>query len=98
MDKDVVNNDLSSTSHSAYDTTTVVKFVPCSYFNQIHGAEILLKLDQEDAYDASLVEECILLSSSHTILMYTQLYLGADLAPGTLALDNTVGSNHCMIA
>ncbi len=44
------NDNLSSAlSHSACKTTTAVKFVPRSYFDQTQGAKILQKLAQEDA-------------------------------------------------
>lgn len=80
----------------ACETTTVVKFVPRSYFDQTKGAELLRKLARENTYDASIVEEYILLSSSHAVLQYAQLCLGAGLTRGCLTLDVNVGGNHRM--
>ena len=90
------DNLTSANLSSACETTTVVKFVPRSYFDQTKGAELLRKLAREDTYDASLVEEYILLSSSYAVLQYAQLCLGAGLTRGSLALDVNVGGNHRM--
>jgi len=92
------NDDLTmnNSSSGACETTTVVKFVPRSYFDQTKGAEMLRKLSREDTYDASLVEEYILLSSSYAVLQYAQLCLGAGLTRGSLALDVNVGGNDRM--
>jgi hypothetical protein len=65
----------------------VVKFVPGAFFNQTKGAEVLRRLARAGACDASLVEEYILLLSSHAVVHYAQLCLGAGLARNTLALD-----------
>ncbi|KAL9191169.1 hypothetical protein ACHAXT_000875 [Thalassiosira profunda] len=91
-------DDLTSAdpSSGAPETSTVVKFVPRAYFDQTKGAELLRKLARNDTYDASLVEEYILLSSSHAVLQYAQLCLGAGLTRGSLALDVNVGGNHRM--
>ncbi|KAL7533091.1 hypothetical protein ACHAXR_005033, partial [Thalassiosira sp. AJA248-18] len=92
-----VGDDLTSANmSSACETTTVVKFVPRSYFDQTKGADLLRKLARDDTYDASLVEEYILLSSSYAVLQYAQLCLGAGLTRGSLALDVNVGGNHRM--
>jgi hypothetical protein len=80
----------------ACETTTVVKFVPRSYFDQTKGAELLRKLAREGSYDASLVDEYILLSSSHAVLQYSQLCLGAFLTRGSLTLDINVGGKQRM--
>ena len=61
---------------------TVVKFLPRSYFDQTKGAELLRKLAREGTYDATIVEEFILLSSSFAVLQYTQLCLGCGLSRG----------------
>jgi len=87
---------MNHSSSGACETTTVVKFVPRSYFDQTKGAEMLRKLSREDTYDASLVEEYILLSSSYAVLQYAQLCLGAGLTRGSLALDVNVGGNDRM--
>mmetsp|Transcript_21625 Transcript_21625/g.51237 ORF Transcript_21625/g.51237 Transcript_21625/m.51237 type:complete len:922 (+) Transcript_21625:132-2897(+) len=62
---------------SSGDETTVVKFISRSYFDQTKGADLLRRLARQDTYDSTLVEEYILLSSSHAVLHYTQLTLGA---------------------
>ena len=93
QDDDLTTADALS---SACETSTVVKFVPRSYFDQTKGAELLRKLAREDTYDSTLVEEYILLSSSYAVLQYAQLCLGAGLSRGSLALDINVGGNHRM--
>ena len=80
----------------ACETITVVKFVPRSYFDQTRGAELLRKLARENTYNATIVEEYILLSSSHAVLQYAQLCLGTGLTRGCLTLDVNVGGNHRM--
>jgi len=80
----------------ACETTTVVKFVPRSYFDQTKGAELLRKLARTNTYNASIVEEYILLSASHAVLQYAQLCLGAGLTRGCLTLDVNTGGNHRM--
>ena len=80
----------------ACETTTVVKFVPRSYFDQTKGAELLRKLARKGSYDASLVDEYILLSSSHAVLQYSQLCLGAFMTRGSLTLDINVGGKQRM--
>ena len=98
-DDDIItmtNNNNSSGSSAACETTTVIKFIPRSYFDQTKGAELLRKLAREGTYDASLVEEYILLSSSYAVLQYAQLCLGAGLTRGSLSLDVNVGGNHRM--
>ena len=85
-----------SNSMACDDTTTVVKFIPRSYFDQTKGADMLHKLVREDTYDASLVEDYILLSSSFAVLQYAQLCLGAGLTRGCLSLDINAGGNHRM--
>ena len=75
---------------------TVVKFLPRSYFDQTKGAETLQRLSRPDTYNASLVEEYILLSSSHAVLQYAQLCLGAGLLRHSLALDVNAGGTHRM--
>ena len=59
------------------DEAPVVKFISRSYFDQTKGADLLRRLARQDTYDSTLVEEYILLSSSHALLHYTQLTLGA---------------------
>ena len=97
-DDDIITmtNNNSSGSSAACETTTVIKFIPRSYFDQTKGAELLRKLAREGTYDASLVEEYILLSSSYAVLQYAQLCLGAGLTRGSLSLDVNVGGNHRM--
>lgn len=78
------------------EMTTVVKFVPRSYFDQTRGAELLRKLARGGTYDATIVEEYILLASSHAVLQYSQLCLGASLTRGSLTLDVNIGGNQRM--
>jgi DNA mismatch repair protein MSH4 len=75
---------------------TIVKFLPRYYFDQTKGADLLHKLSRPDTYNATLVEEYILLSSSYAVLQYTQLCLGAGLTRHSLALDVHAGGSHRM--
>jgi len=75
---------------------TVVKFVPRSYFDQNRGAELLRRIAREGAYDASVVEEYILLSSSYAILQYLQICLGADFARNSLDICMNGGGKNRM--
>lgn len=58
-------------------SATVVKFVSRAFFDQTKGADLLRRLARQDTYDATLVDEYILLSASHALLHYTQKHLGA---------------------
>ena len=88
--------DNSASSSSAPQETTVIKFLPRSYFDQTKGAETLQRLSRPDTYNASLVNEYILLSSSHAVLQYAQLCLGAGLLRHSLTLDVNAGGTHRM--
>ena len=92
LDDNMTASHLSSTECG--ETSTVVKFVPRSYFDQTKGAELLRKLAREDTF--TLVEEYILLSSSFAVLQYAQLCLGAGFTRGCLAMDINVGGNQRM--
>jgi len=57
---------------------TIVKFISRSCFDQTRGAELLRKLARQDTYEtATIVDDYIVLSSSHAILQYSQVTLGA---------------------
>jgi DNA mismatch repair protein MSH4 len=71
-------------------TSTVVKFISRSCFDQTKGAALLRRLARQETYDTSLVEEYILLSSAHAILHYTQQALGVSF--GRKCLDISVNS------
>ena len=86
----------SSKSDPSEDEETVVKFISRSCFDQTKGAELLRKLARQDTYDSTLVDEYILLSSSHAVLHYAQQTLGA-VAFARHSLDvrvHTGGHNH----
>ncbi len=75
---------------------TVVKFISRSCFDQTKGAELLRKFARQDTYDSTLLDEYILLSSSHAVLHYAQVTLGA-VAFARHSLDvrvHTGGHNH----
>lgn len=75
---------------------TVVKFISRSCFDQTKGAELLRKVARQDTYDSTLLDEYILLSSSHAVLHYAQVTLGA-VAFARHSLDvrvHTGGHNH----
>lgn len=78
------------------DEETIVKFISRSYFDQTKGADLLKKLARQDTYDSTLVDEYILLSSSHAILHYAQITLGAvSFARHSLDVRvHTGGHNH----
>ena len=76
--------------------STVIKFVPRSFFDQTKGADLLRRIARADSYDASIVEEYILLSSSHAVLQYTQLCLGANFSKNCLHLSINAGGNSRM--
>ena len=75
---------------------TVVKFVPRSYYDQNRGAELLRRIARESVYDASIVEEYILLSSSHAVLQYLQICLGVDFARNSLDICINWGGENRM--
>ena len=77
-------------------TSTVVKFISRASFDQTKGAELLRRLVREETYDASVVEEYILLSSAHAVLNYTQLSLGVTVASGCLFLSVNASGNNRM--
>ena len=83
-------------NNSRTDEQTVVKFISRACFDQTKGAELLRKLARQDTYDSTLLDEYILLSSSHAVLHYAQVTLGA-VAFARHSLDvrvHTGGHNH----
>lgn len=77
---------------------TVVKFISRSYFDQTKGAELLRRLARTDTFDPTLVEEYILLSSTHALLHYTQQILGASFSRKCLDVCvNSGGKNRMAI-
>mmetsp|Transcript_13037 Transcript_13037/g.19285 ORF Transcript_13037/g.19285 Transcript_13037/m.19285 type:complete len:842 (+) Transcript_13037:164-2689(+) len=77
---------------------TIVKFIPRTYFDQTKGAELLQRIARPDTYDSTVVGEYILLSSSHAILQYAQLCLGATYTRHSLELViHSGGKNRLMI-
>ena len=77
-------------------SSTVVKFVPRHYFDQTRGAELLKQICHEDTYDASVMEEYIILASSHAVLQYTQICLGGTFAKYCMSLHVNSGGHHRM--
>ncbi|KAL7579852.1 hypothetical protein ACA910_004864 [Epithemia clementina (nom. ined.)] len=90
------NNANEQTFDGPCSTSTVVKFISRACFDQTKGAEVLRRLAREETYDASVVEEYILLSSAHAVLNYTQLSLGVAVASGCLFLSVNAGGNNRM--
>jgi DNA mismatch repair protein MSH4 len=86
----------ATTFNSACETSTVVKFVPRSFFDQTKGADLLHHIARADSYDSSVVEEYILLSSAFAVLQYTQLCLGANFSKNCLHLSINVGGKSRM--
>ena len=84
--------------NGAPDCATVVKFISRAWFDQTKGAELLQKISREESYDATVVEEYILLSSAHAVLHYTQESLGATFAKHSVTLSvNSCGNNRMSI-
>jgi len=67
-------------------STSVIKFLPRHYFDQTRGAELLRKICLEDTYNATMLEEYIILASSHAVLQYAQVCLGATFAKNCIFL------------
>jgi DNA mismatch repair protein MSH4 len=78
------------------DAHTIVKFVSRACFDQTRGAEILRRVARPETYDATVIEEYILLSSAHAVLHYTQHSLGANFATGSVFLSVNSGGNNRM--
>lgn len=80
------------------ESSTVVKFISRSCFDQTKGAELLRRVAREETYDATMVEEYILLSSAHAVLLYVQTSLGASFLKNSIYLSiNAGGSNRMAI-
>ena len=77
-------------------SSTVIKLISRSYFDQTKGAELLRRVARSETYDATMVEEYILLSSAHAVLHYTQHCLGATFARNCLDLVVNSGGNNRM--
>ena len=79
-------------------TSTVIKFVPRAYFDQTRGADLLRRVAREGTYDATVVEEYILLSAAYAVMQYSQHCLGASFCRNALDLVvNSGGSNRMTI-
>lgn len=91
-------NDDSEIIHSNREcqSNTVVKFISRACFDQTRGSEVLRRVARPETYDASVVEEYILLSSAHAVIHYTQQSLGASFGPGSLFLSVSSGGNNRM--
>jgi len=87
---DEEDNSMAAESH------TVVKFVPRAYFDQTKGGELLFRVARDGTYDASVVEEYIILASSYAVLHYTQHCLGASFTKGSLHLNVNSGGKGRM--
>ena len=80
------------------DGSTVVKFISRACFDQTKGAELLTRIAREESYDPTMVEEYILLSSTHAVLQYVQQCLGATFMKNSVHLSiNSGGNNRMMI-
>uniref|UniRef100_A0A7S3L9I9 DNA mismatch repair proteins mutS family domain-containing protein n=1 Tax=Amphora coffeiformis TaxID=265554 RepID=A0A7S3L9I9_9STRA len=75
---------------------TVVKFISRGCFDQTRGSEVLRRVARAETYDASVIEEYILLSSAHAVIVYTQQSLGANFANGSVFLSVSSGGNNRM--
>lgn len=79
------------------DEQTVVKFISRACFDQTKGAELLRRLARKDTFDPTLVEEYILLSSTHAVLHYTQQTLGASFSRKCLDVSVNSGGRNRMV-
>ena len=75
---------------------TVVKFISRGCFDQTRGSEVLRRVARAETYDASVIEEYILLSSAHAVIVYTQQSLGANFANGSIFISVSSGGNNRM--
>lgn len=95
------NENLPSAANNASvapRSSTVVKFIPRSAFDQTKGSELLRRLARKETYDAALVDEYILLSSAHALLHYTQQTLGSSFSRNCLDINvNSGGKNRMAI-
>ena len=92
------DNDTEARSSGPCKTATVVKFISRACFDQTKGATLLRRVARQDTYDATLVEEFILLSSAHAVLQYTQSALGATFSRNCLNINiNSGGKNRMAI-
>ena len=74
--EDTISND-----NDHRPTSTVVKFISRAFFDQTKGAYLLRKVARQDTYDSkSIVQEYILLASSHAVLQFVQTSLGLSIA------------------
>jgi DNA mismatch repair ATPase MutS len=80
----------------ALRSSTIVKFISRSCFDQTKGAELLKRIAREETYEATVVEEYILLSSAHAVLSYIQQSLGASFTKNSLFLSVNSGGNNRM--
>ena len=90
------NADVSVSRYGELDGTTVVKFISRACFDQTKGAELLMRIAREETYDPTMVEEYILLSSTHAVLQYVQQCLGATFMKNSLHLSINSGGNNRM--
>lgn len=90
------NIDPSDSRYGELDGSTVVKFISRACFDQTKGAELLMKIAREDTYDPTMVEEYILLSSTHAVLQYVQQCLGATFLKNSVHLSINSGGNNRM--
>ena len=93
---DVDLNDTTRSSSMECSTSVVIKFLPRHYFDQTRGAELLRNVCIHDSYDPSVMEEYIILASSHAVLQYAQLCLGASFAKNCLSLKIDSGGHNRM--
>jgi MutS domain III/MutS family domain IV len=87
---------LEEDRYGSMGSSTVVKFISRSCFDQTKGAELLQKVAREETYDATMVEEYILLSSAHAVLNYVQQSLGATFLKNSVYLSINSGGNNRM--
>lgn len=87
---------LDEDRYGSLGSLTVVKFISRSCFDQTKGAEILQRIAREETYDATMVEEYILLSSAHAVLHYVQQSLGASFLKNSVHLTINSGGNNRM--
>ena len=90
------NKDVPDSRYGELDSSTVVKFISRASFDQTKGAELLMRIAREETYDPTMVEEYILLSSTHAVLQYVQQCLGATFMKNSVNLSINSGGNNRM--
>jgi len=91
-------NSNSRNGAAPVNSAVVVNFISRACFDQTKGAVLLERVAREETYDASILDEYILLSAAQAVLHYTEQHLGATFSKKCLHLMvNSGGTNKMVI-